>query len=399
MDRTTQQSTHSGGMHPSRPSPLSYSFQHEALSSYPEEQYLYGANEMPMKNRSCLPGYPNQRSSTSSNSTNARRAQQLRLASTIRSNHRDVDTLLTDEILMMNHLAIAPSASMPTHTSMNVQDNRDLYRNHRDRHHSSSHLLSPRGNSQNRRSRHASSSISRSATAALATPRSSSSSRGRSGTYHHPSASSSQQYSSNSTASTGSRYNNYPNGVDTTTTSTSPSKRSSSRISFSSQLSSTTTALSIHDIDDSGTVSTRRSENNMNNHRHHNNPHHHKPPSPMTDTRAAMIGKTKASRKDLNSNLSIGSATTKSSSGTNAMGNTKASTQRRSNTQSSALSPDPRLTAAMSSTRNPSLDVDTMKNHVQETKRVIDGKYSFLVAVFLDSRCGFSSRYLNTKAL
>jgi hypothetical protein len=364
MDRTTQ-STHNGGMHPSRPSPLSYSFQQEELSNAEE---LYGANEKQMKNRSCLPGYPtNQRSSTSnSTNINSKRTQHLRSSATVRSNHRDVDTLLTDEIFMMDHLAIASSTSMPIYTNMNVQDNRDLYRNHRDRNHSSSssQLMSSRGTSQNRRSRHMSSSISRSATAALATPRSSSISRGRGSTYHHnnnPSSASQQQHS-NSTASTGSRYN-YPNGV---ATSASPSKRSSSRISFSSQLSSTTTAPSIHDIDDNGTVSTKRSENSVNHRQYNNHRHHHKPPSPMTETHVATIGKSKSLGKNISSNQSTGSTTTKSSSGTNAMGNTKAMTQRR-NAQSSALS----------STPNPSpvtLDVDTMKNHVQETRRVIDGK-------------------------
>lgn len=387
MDRTTQ-SNYSGGMHPSRPSPLSYSFQQEELS-YPEEKYA--ANEKQMKNRSCLPGYPNQRSSTSNVTNISRRAQQVLSASTVRSNHHDVvDTLRTDEIFMMDHLAInPPSTSMPNPTNMNVpDDNRDLYRNYRDQNHSTSHLRSSsssslRGTSQNRRSRQASSSISRSATAALATPRSSSSStsRGRSSsTYHHqnhhPNAR--QQYST-STASTGSRYN-YPNAATSTATSASPSKRSSSRISFSSQQSVTTTAPSIHDVDDNGTVSTRRSETSAS-HRHD---HNHKHSSPIGDTHTATMGKAIPNGKKLSSNQSADSATTKSSSGTNAMGNTKAMTQRR-NTQSSAMLTEPRLASEMSSTINPSqvtLDVDTMKTHVQETRRVIDGKYGFLLHLF-----------------
>ena len=329
MDRA-KQSTSSSGMNPPQPSPLSYSFQQEELLSAPQQ---FDAIDQQDRNRSCLPGYPNQRTSQS-NTANTRRAHQLRSASTVRSKHRDVDTLLKEEIFMMDHLAIAPSTSMPTHSVMNVHDNHDLYRNHRDRSSSSScHLLPSRGTSQNRRSRHASSSISRSATAALATPQrsSSTSSRGRSSTYHHHKqnyhASANQQYSNNSTASSGSRYN-YPSGA---ATSASPSKRSSSRISFSSQLSSTTTAPSIHDIDDNGTVSTRRSENSVN-HRHY------KPPSPMSGSHVATIGNYKSRGKNSSSNQSMDSTTTKSSSGTNAMGNTEAISKRRS-TQTSATSP------------------------------------------------------------
>lgn len=356
-----------------RPLPLSpqssYTVQKDKLSN---QKHQNEANDKQMKHRSCLPGYPIQRSSTS-NSVNEKTSQpQPRTASMSRSNPRGVDTVLTDDVFMMDHLASAPSLSMPIHSSLLTSDNHDLY--HRRNGHQ---LLPSRGHgTPQRRSRNATSSISRSATAALATPRSSSTSRARSSTYfknHH--TSSQQPQHSNSSASTGSRYN-YPNG---TTTSTSPTKRSSSRISFSSQLSSTTTAPSIHDIDDIGTVSSRRSESSLN-HRQSNN--HQKPPSPLTGANATFMRKSRPPGKDFSSNQSIGSTTTKSSSGTNTMGNTKAISNRR--IQKSALSPSHALrtnnaikTAEVSSamtSQSEAVDGDTKKHHAQETRRIMDGK-------------------------
>lgn len=375
MDKATQSSS-SAGIRPLRPSPdSSYTSQQHEFSS--QEQHN-GSSDKQIKNRSCLPGYPNHRSS-SSNSTNLRRVQQSKSNSMSALNHRDVATFLTDEIFMMDHLAIAPSASMPIHTSgaLIANDNRDLYRYHHDRR-NGNHLLPSRGNTgstSQRRSRNAASSISRSATAALATPRSSSSStsRARNSTHHKHHHIASQQRS-NSTASTGSRYN-HPMGA---TTSASPSKRSSSRISFSSQLSSTTTAPSMHDIDDIGTVSSRRSENSSTNHVQYNQ--HQTPPSPMTATNSTGIRQTKPNGKNCDSNQSIGSTATRSSTGTNTMGNTEAISKRR--TQKSTLSPSHTLrtnntmhTAATSSaiaSQKVILDVDTMKHHAQETRRIID---------------------------
>ena len=360
MDKATR-STSGAGMKPSQ------------LSSYVVPQD--SASDEQIKNRSCLPGYTNQRSSTS-NLPNTKSA----LTSMSRANHREADTIQKDEIFMMDHLAINPSASIPTHSTLIANDNHDIYRNHFDTRNCSD-LLSSRGNSTpHRRSRNAMSSISRSATAALAKPGSSSTSRVRNGTHHKNLHVTSQQYS-NSTASTGSR-NNHPSGA---TTSASPSKRSSSRISFSSQLSSTTTAPSIHDIDDIGTVSSRRSENSSN-HQYFSN--HHKHPSPRTGSNAAAVRTAKPSGKNFSSGQSIGSTTTKSSSGTNTMGNTEAMSKRR-NTQKSALSPTHKIRANDSIQTNAAtslssssalmshkltLDVDTMKQHVHETRRIIDGK-------------------------
>jgi hypothetical protein len=374
MDKTTQ-STSSAGMRPMRPSHDSHtSHQHEFSS---QEQHN-GSSDKQIKNRSCLPGYPNHRSS-SSNSTNTRRVQQSRSNSMSVLNHRDDDTVLTDEIFMMDHLAIAPSASMPIHGALIANDNRDLYRYHHDRR-NGNHLLPSRGNSTpQRRSRNTANSISRSATAALATPRSSSTStsRARSSTHHKNHHNSSQQRT-NSTASTGSRYN-YPMGA---TTSASPSKRSSSRISFSSQLSSTTTAPSIHDIDDIGTVSSRPSENSSN-HVHYNQ--HQKPPSPMTATNSTVIRQNKPNGNNSESNQSIGSTTTRSSAGTNTMGNTEAISKRRN--QKSSLSPSHTVrtnntmhkeeTSSAIPSQKVILDVDTMKHHAQETRRIIDGKCDY----------------------